>query len=119
MIPSLEGWPIKAKEAPSHHKVRLALLYTNPVFRFDKHYLKLWRFVLNMFVFIIPLPEYQKHFTLALNEQKMIFLSEGLYSQRDAVCKLKYSQKLSRRNRSLEILMKELLLFRPRSTVIA
>ena len=33
MIPSLEGWPAKAKEAPSPHEVRLALLNTNPVFQ--------------------------------------------------------------------------------------
>ena len=32
MIPSLEGLPIKAKEAPSPHEVRLAPLDTNPVF---------------------------------------------------------------------------------------
>ena len=32
MIPSLEGWPTKAKEAPSPHEVRLAPLDTNPVF---------------------------------------------------------------------------------------
>ena len=32
MIPSLEGWPTKVKEAPSPHKVRLTLLDTNPVF---------------------------------------------------------------------------------------
>ena len=32
MIPSLEGWPTKAKEAPSPHELRLALLDTNPVF---------------------------------------------------------------------------------------
>ena len=32
MIPSLEGLPTKAKEAPSPHEVRLALLDTNPVF---------------------------------------------------------------------------------------
>ena len=32
MIPSLEGWPTKAKEAPSLHEVRLTLLDTNPVF---------------------------------------------------------------------------------------
>ena len=31
MTPSLEGWPTKAKEAPSPHEVRLALLDTNPV----------------------------------------------------------------------------------------
>ena len=29
MTPSLEGWPTKAKEAPSPHEVRLALLDTN------------------------------------------------------------------------------------------
>ena len=33
MIPSLEGWPTKAEEAPSPHEVRLALLDTNPVFQ--------------------------------------------------------------------------------------
>ena len=32
MTPSLEGWPTKAKEAPSPHEVRLAPLDTNPVF---------------------------------------------------------------------------------------
>ena len=31
MIPSLEGWPTKAKEAPSPHGVRLAPLDTRPV----------------------------------------------------------------------------------------
>ena len=33
MTPSLEGWPTKAKEAPSPHEIRLALLDTNPVFQ--------------------------------------------------------------------------------------
>ena len=33
MIPLLEGWPTKAKEAPSPHEVRLAPLDTNPVFQ--------------------------------------------------------------------------------------
>ena len=33
MIPSLEGWPTKAKEAPSPHEVRMSLLDTNPVFQ--------------------------------------------------------------------------------------
>ena len=32
VIPSLEGWPTKAKEAPPH-EVRLALLDNNPVFQ--------------------------------------------------------------------------------------
>ena len=32
MIPSLEGWPTKAKEALSLDEVRLAPLDTNPVF---------------------------------------------------------------------------------------
>ena len=32
MTPALEGWPNKAKEAPSLHEVRLAPLDTNPVF---------------------------------------------------------------------------------------
>ena len=30
---SLEGWPIKAKETPSPHEVRLTLVDTNPVFQ--------------------------------------------------------------------------------------
>ena len=33
MTPSLEGWPTKAKEAPSPHEVRLAPLDTNPIFQ--------------------------------------------------------------------------------------
>ena len=33
MTPSLEGWPTKAKEAPSSHEVKLAPLDTNPVFQ--------------------------------------------------------------------------------------
>ena len=33
MTQSLEGWPTKAKEAPSPHEIRLALLDTNPVFQ--------------------------------------------------------------------------------------
>ena len=33
VIPSIEGWPTKTKEAPSLHEVRLTLLATNPVFQ--------------------------------------------------------------------------------------
>ena len=33
MTPSLEGWPTKAKEAPSPREVRLAPLDINPVFQ--------------------------------------------------------------------------------------
>ena len=33
MIPSLEEWPTKAKEAPSPLEVRLAPLATNPEFQ--------------------------------------------------------------------------------------
>ena len=33
MTPSLEGWPTKAKEAPSPHEVRLTPLDTNPVYQ--------------------------------------------------------------------------------------
>ena len=33
MIPSLEVWPTKAKEAPSRLEVRLAPQDTNPVFQ--------------------------------------------------------------------------------------
>ena len=32
MTPSLEGWPTKAKEAPSPHDIRLDRLDTNPIF---------------------------------------------------------------------------------------
>ena len=34
MIPSLEGWATKAKEAPSPHEFRLTPLDINPVFQF-------------------------------------------------------------------------------------
>ena len=33
VMPSLEGWPTKAKEAPSPHDVRMAPLDTNSVFQ--------------------------------------------------------------------------------------
>ena len=33
VIPSLEGWPNKAKEAPSPREVRMSPLDTNPVFQ--------------------------------------------------------------------------------------
>ena len=33
MIPLLEGWPTKAKEAPSPHEVWLTPLDTNPLFQ--------------------------------------------------------------------------------------
>ena len=33
MTPSLEGWPTKAKVAPSPHQVRVTLLDTNPGFQ--------------------------------------------------------------------------------------
>ena len=33
MIPSLEGWATKAKEAPSPHEVKQTSLDTNPVFQ--------------------------------------------------------------------------------------
>ena len=33
MILSLKGWPTKAKDAPSPHEVRLAMLDTNLVFQ--------------------------------------------------------------------------------------
>ena len=34
VIPSLEGWPPNAKEAPSAHEVRLTPLETNPIFQY-------------------------------------------------------------------------------------
>ena len=41
VTPSLEGWPTKAKEAPSLQDVRLTPLDTNPVFSClgDEHFL--------------------------------------------------------------------------------
>ena len=33
VIPSLEGWPTKAKGAPPPHEVRMSPLDTNPVFQ--------------------------------------------------------------------------------------
>ena len=33
MTPSLDGWPIKVKETPSPHEIRLTPLDTNPVFQ--------------------------------------------------------------------------------------
>ena len=46
--PSLEGWPAKAKEAPSPHEVRLALADTNPVFQSLRiimgHFKVMWSF---------------------------------------------------------------------------
>ena len=33
MIPSLKGWPTKAKEAPYPHEVRMSSMDTNPVFQ--------------------------------------------------------------------------------------
>ena len=39
MIPSLEGWPTKAKKAPSPHEVRLTWLDTNPVFQCIEAYI--------------------------------------------------------------------------------
>ena len=33
VTPSLEGWPTKAKEAPSPHEVRLTMLDNKPVFQ--------------------------------------------------------------------------------------
>ena len=33
MTPSLEGWPTKAKEAPSPHEIRMSPLDTDPVFQ--------------------------------------------------------------------------------------
>ena len=41
----------------------------------------------------------------------MIFLPEGLYLQRDTVCKLEYSQKLSRKKGSIEKLIGEPLFY--------
>ena len=38
MIPSLEGWPTKVKEAPSPRKVRMSPLDTNPVFKVSGEY---------------------------------------------------------------------------------
>ena len=43
VIPSLEGWPTKAKEAPSPHEVRLIPLDSNPVFQcLGDEIIKVW-----------------------------------------------------------------------------
>ena len=42
MTPSLEGWPTKAKEAPSPHEVRLALLDTNVTATLEVFYIKVF-----------------------------------------------------------------------------
>ena len=58
MIPSLEGLPTKAKEAPSPHEVRLALLDTNPVF----HSLGESIYVVsNTFLIILVVPNNAEH----------------------------------------------------------
>ena len=44
MIPSLEGLPTKAKEAPSPHEVRLAPVDTNPVFQSLGDKKNIWMF---------------------------------------------------------------------------
>ena len=41
VTPSLEGWPTKAKDAPSPHEVRLTPLDTNPVFYYLLKYPKI------------------------------------------------------------------------------
>ena len=38
MIPSLEGWPTRSKEAPSPHEIRLTPLDTSPVFQCLREY---------------------------------------------------------------------------------
>ena len=49
MTPSLEGWPTKAKEAPSPHEVRLAPLDTNPVFQcLDNQLLNINTMIINI-----------------------------------------------------------------------
>ena len=42
MTQSLEGWPTKAKDAPSPHRVRLALLDTDPVFSRLREFSPTW-----------------------------------------------------------------------------
>ena len=46
---SLEGWPTKAKEAPSPHEVRVALLDTNTVTKLQKGYVNLLMYQLSLF----------------------------------------------------------------------
>ena len=59
MTLSLEGWPTKAKEAPSPHEVRLAPLDTNPVFQRNKHRKKL------------PSKIFQSYFTAKLDSRRV------------------------------------------------
>ena len=46
---SLEGRPTKAKEAPSPHEVRVALLDTNTVTKLQKGYVNLLMYQLSLF----------------------------------------------------------------------
>ena len=53
MIPSLERWPAKAKEASSHHEVRLTPLDTNPLFQCLGENLLIDKLILNHITYII------------------------------------------------------------------
>ena len=43
MILSLEGWPTKAKETPSHHEVRLTPLDTKPSISISREYFEVFK----------------------------------------------------------------------------
>ena len=52
MIPSLERWPTKAKEASSHSEVRLTPLDTNPLFQCLGENLLIDKLILNHITYI-------------------------------------------------------------------
>ena len=52
MIPSLERWPTKAKEASSHNEVRLTPLDTNPLFQCLGENLLIDKLILNHITYI-------------------------------------------------------------------
>ena len=55
VIPSLEGLPTKAKEAPSPHEVRLTPLDTNPVFHSLRDVIKRDHVLLSSYITPPPL----------------------------------------------------------------
>ena len=71
MTPSLEGWPTKAKEAPSPHKVRLAPLDTNPVFQS----------LADLYVVLIYNMKLTGNNLLCIKETHAILLSSGFSSK--------------------------------------
>ena len=80
-MPSLEGLPAKAKEAPSPHEVRLATLDTNPAFQSlggDFCFAFVWSFIYE------ALKLSYNEFEDIWASQALLFLSE---SEKNSTCK--------------------------------